>query len=175
MARYTAPSLPFWGHQVSQQCLPRPGHLLGRCLSQAASLVRGGGCCKEMPPSGLQDGGGRRWLRLAVSGQRPAAPLCLHLLLNPQRGAGGCWAEPVGWGDRTRLAGKVNPAASPPPGQSRLSAALTVVTAWTTPPHLCCPQSRGPGAFPREKDRQTRPGGRQLCSAVLAELGLMLA
>ena len=40
---YTAPSLPFWGHQVNQQCHPRPGHLLDQCLSQAASLVWGRG------------------------------------------------------------------------------------------------------------------------------------
>lgn len=47
------------------------------------------------------------------------------------------WAGGTG----PRLAGKVNPAASPPPGHSRLSTALTMVTTWTTPPRLCCPQS----------------------------------
>ena len=50
-----------------------------------------------------------------MSGQRPAAPLCLHLLLNPQHGVGGRWAEPVGWGDRTPAGWEGQPCSIPAP------------------------------------------------------------
>lgn len=66
---------------------------------------------RRLPPRG----GGRRWLCLAVSGQHPAAPLRLHLLLNPQRGAGGLWAEAVGWEDRTPAGWEGQPCSAPAP------------------------------------------------------------
>lgn len=57
---YTAQFLPFWGHQVNQQCHPRPGHLLDQCLSQAASLVWGRGAVgavRRCPTQGYRMGG----------------------------------------------------------------------------------------------------------------------
>lgn len=161
---------PFGNIKSTRSIIPGPATSWPRLLP----LSRGVGAVRRCPPQGYRMGG----LQVAMLSCVQAAP--------SSTSPSSCLAESPAWS--RRAPGKArglrgwdpswlgrSTLQCPAPGQSRLSAAHIMVTAWMTPPRLCYPQSAPePWAWGfSQKDRQARLGGLQ--STVPAELGLMLA